>query len=272
MTESNQSPDDDEVTRIRMRHKSALDAGMSNAEASAYANDPNSPALFLPSSAQVQSSTATTSNGNCGAQLNSGDSAESVAMSPPLSPKPLSVSADNTELDADRLMTKDSGLPESPDGTRPSNSARDYVVGYGRAPVADRFKNGHPKLGGRRKGQRNISTIVDGFLDERVTLHEGKQPRKMSKREAMCLRMVNSALSGNDKAQSKIIALTTTAKPPEATKQDPFTADDEALMADFLRRYGNHGQATRAPESNENAKTGEVEPRREENNKSKETK
>jgi hypothetical protein len=42
MTESNQSSNEDEVWRIRLRHKAALDAGMSNAEASAYANDPAS--------------------------------------------------------------------------------------------------------------------------------------------------------------------------------------------------------------------------------------
>jgi hypothetical protein len=274
MTESHQS--EDEVSRIRLRHKAALDAGMNNADASAYANDPNSPALSSLSSAQVQSSTATASNGSSGAQLDSGCSAESVAMSPPLSPKPaLSVSADNTgrhELDTDRLMTEDSSLPESPDGTRPSDSPPDYGVGYGRAPVESRFKNGHKKLGGRQKGQRNITTVVDGFLDERVTVHEGKQARRMSKRDAMCLRIVNAAVSGNDKAQSKIIALTTAAKPAEATTQEPFTADDEAVIADFLRRSGNHGQSTSAPNNNANPNTGEVKPPRTENNEKKDTK
>src|SRR5207253_2111539 len=129
------------------------------------------------------------SNGNGGAQLNSGCSAESVAMSRPLSAKPtLSISADNTgrhELDADRLMSQNAGPPESPDGTRPSDSAPDYVVGYRRTPVGDRFKNGHPKLGGRRKGQRNKGTVINGFLNERITINEGKQARKMSKRDAM---------------------------------------------------------------------------------------
>ena len=273
MTESNQS--EDEVRRIRLRHKAALDAGMNNADASAYANDPNSPALSSLSSAQVQSSTATASNGNGGAQLNSGCSTESAAMLPPLSPKPaLSVSADNGrhELDVDCDTTKDSSLPERPDGPRPSDSPPDYDVGYGRTPVESRFKKGHKKLGGRRKGQRNITTVMDGFLDERVTVHEGKQARRMSKRDAMCLRIVNAAVSGNDKAQSKIIHLATTAKPAEATTQEPFTADDDAVIADFLRRNGNPGQSTPASENNEYAKTEEIKPPRAESNEKKETK
>ena len=270
MTSSNRSSDEDKVRRIRERHKEALDAGMSNAEASAYANDPNSPALsFFLSSAQVQSSAATPPNGNSGAHLNSSYHTESPAMPSPPSPA-LSESAGKTchhELDAERPIAKNSGHAESPDGTRPSTSAPDYVVGYGRAPVEGRFKKGHPKLGGRRKGQRNIGTIIEGFLDERIALREGKRARRMSKRDAMCLNMVNAAVSGSDKALSKVIALTANAQPDEANKQEPFTADDDALLADFLRRFGNQGQST--PENNGNLKTGEVEPPREENNEKK---
>jgi uncharacterized protein DUF5681 len=268
MTESNQFPDEDEVARIRMRYKAAQAAGMSIAAASAYANDPNSPPLSLLSSAQVQSRTTTASNGNGGAQLNSGCDAESVAMSPPLSPKPaLSVSADNTgrhELDADPLMTKNSGLPESPDGTQPSDAAPAYEVGYGRTPVHSRFKKGHPKRGGRRKGQRNARTAFEGILNEKITLREGKRTRSLSKRDAFFLRLVNDAASGHAKAQSHLIALMRLhgliEQLQEATTTEPFTTDDGAIIGDFLERHRNQAEPAQPPDSNDKPDTGEAGP------------
>src|SRR5205814_10599297 len=47
----------------------------------------------------------------------------------------------------------------------------------------------------------------EGFLKEPVTVREGNRQRKMSKRYAMLLRLVNEAVSGNDKAQAKVIAM-----------------------------------------------------------------
>ena len=231
--------------RIRMRHKAALDAGMSNDAASEYANDPNSPPLSLLSSAQVQSSTTPTSSGNSGAQLNSGCGTESVATSPPLSPKPtLSISADKTgrhELDADRFMTKNSGLPESPNDIQPSGATTDYVLSDSRGP-GGKFKQGHPKLGGRRKGQRNRRTIVDDVLKEPFTIRRGKRSRKVTKFEAMIVKTSDDALLGNAKAVSTVIALIRTlglmGEPHEATHAEPLTGDDPSLISDFLRRHG----------------------------------
>jgi hypothetical protein len=276
MTESNQVSDEDEVMRIRMRHKTALDAGMSNAEATAYANDPNPPALSVLTSAQRQSSAATASNGNSGAQLNSGGGAESVAMSTPLSPEPaLSGSADNTgrhEVDADRLMTKNSGLPEPPETAQPSDAPPEYDVGYCRPPVHTRFKKGHPKRGGRRKGQRNARTAFEGILNEKIILREGKRRRSLSKRDAIYLRITNDALSGNDKAQSKFIALMRAhdliGLPLEETDPQPFTADDDAIVGELLRRLEDQGEPAQ-PAGNEKPETGKAEPPGEENKEKK---
>ena len=74
------------------------------------------------------------------------------------------------------------------------------------------------------------------------------------------------------KRNRRIIHLATTAKPAEATTQEPFTADDDAVIADFLRRNGNPGQSTPASENNEYAKTEEIKPPRAESNEKKETK
>jgi hypothetical protein len=106
---------------------------------------------------------------------------------------------------------------------------------------------------GRSKGQRNSKTVFNEMLGERVKVREGNRTRSMSKRDAMYLKMINAAVSGNDKAQSKVIALQAKYEDrEEPAKQEPFTAADEALVAQFLKRQGNQVVPTPSPESNQN--------------------
>jgi hypothetical protein len=51
-----------------------------------------------------------------------------------------------------------------------------------------------------------------------------------------------------------------TGNAPEASPAEPFTADDPALIADFMRRYGGQAEPTEAPASAENPGTGEANP------------
>ena len=55
--------------------------------------------------------------------------------------------------------------------------------------------------------------------------------------------MVAAAAKGNPKAQASLItlmrSLRMTDEAPEATNREPFTADDEAVIADYLRRRGS---------------------------------
>src|SRR6516225_1371379 len=62
------------------------------------------------------------------------------------------------------------------------NGAQTFSVGYGRPPVHSRFKpgqSGNPK--GRRKGQRNVRTVVDGELSQRIRVREGNRTRSLTK-------------------------------------------------------------------------------------------
>jgi len=58
-------------------------------------------------------------------------------------------------------------------------SNRDYDIGYGKPPLHSQFGKGHsgnPR--GRSKGSRNLSTLLDGALNERVIVSEnGKRKR-----------------------------------------------------------------------------------------------
>lgn len=75
-----------------------------------------------------------------------------------------------------------------------SNSARGYPVGYGRPTAHTRFKKGESgNPNGRKKGQRNIRTVVDDTLKQRITMREGNRTRSVTKLDAVIVTMVNAA-------------------------------------------------------------------------------
>ena len=118
----------------------------------------------------------------------------------------------------------------------------DYEVGYRRPPVHRRFKpgqSGNPK--GRPKGHRNVRTVVEGALNQRVTIREGDRTRLLTKLEGVVLTMVNKALRGDAKAQTALIQLIRSVgmieEMPDLTSIEPVTAHDGEIIADYLRRH-----------------------------------
>jgi len=156
-------------------------------------------------------------------------------------------------------MAKRLPLPETSDGAQPPDAPPDYVVGYRRPPVHSRFKPGH-RGGGRPKRQRNGRTVLQNTLDERITIREGKRTRSLTKHDAIILRAVNDAISGDAKALSNLITLMRLygliEQPQETTSTQPFTADDLDIITDFVGRLGNQA----GPTGTEKPDTGEAEP------------
>ena len=77
----------------------------------------------------------------------------------------------------------------------------DDDVGYKKPPKHSRFKkgrSGNPK--GRPKGKKNLATVLDGILNERIRIKEGDKILKITKGEAMLKRLVQKALNGDVKA------------------------------------------------------------------------
>jgi hypothetical protein len=137
-----------------------------------------------------------------------------------------------------------------------SNGDHTFSVGYGKPPAHTQFKpgqSGNPK--GRRKGQRNVRTVVEEALNQRIRIREGDRTRSLTKLEVVILTMITGALKGDAKALASLIAvmrsLGMTGEPPAANDQKPFTADDEGLIADFLRRRGSEAQPATAREGKE---------------------
>jgi Family of unknown function (DUF5681) len=80
-------------------------------------------------------------------------------------------------------------------------SNRNYDVGYGKPPRHSQFGKGHsgnPR--GRAKGSRNLSTLLDGALNERVIVSENGKRKRITKREAILKQLVNKAASGDPKS------------------------------------------------------------------------
>jgi Family of unknown function (DUF5681) len=165
-------------------------------------------------------------------------------------------------------MSKQSRLPKAspPNGSsQSSDRGSASSVGYGRPPAHTRFKpgqSGNPK--GRRKGQRNVHTVLDETLNQRITIREGNRTRSLTKLDGLILTMVSAALKGDTKAQASLMTMMRSVgmigEAPEIADAQPFTANDEAVIEDFLRRQTPASLQTEATDGNEQSAPDETTP------------
>jgi hypothetical protein len=82
----------------------------------------------------------------------------------------------------------------------PTNRDKPYDVGYGRPPEGRRFRkgeSGNPK--GRPRGSKNMATLLDEELSERVPVNENGKRKTITMRKAITKQTVRKAASGNEK-------------------------------------------------------------------------
>ena len=78
------------------------------------------------------------------------------------------------------------------------NRGSDYQVGYGKPPQYTRFKKGESgNPSGRPKGSKNLTTLLEKQLKQRVLITENGRRRSITKQEAMVKHLVNKAVSGD---------------------------------------------------------------------------
>jgi Family of unknown function (DUF5681) len=88
---------------------------------------------------------------------------------------------------------------------------REYTVGKGKPPQHTRFQkgqSGNPK--GHRKGSRNVATLLEQALNERVVVTENGKRKTITKLEAMLKQLANKAASGDHRAIKLLMPLAET--------------------------------------------------------------
>lgn len=123
--------------------------------------------------------------------------------------------------------------------------SRDYSIGYGKPPVGTRFRkgeSGNPK--GRPRGARNLSTIMERALNERVTVTENGHRRSITKREAMAKQLVNKGAKGEYKAIQVLLNYQVqlenraAAAAGSVVPQDKLDEVDEEVLKGIFERSG----------------------------------
>ena len=71
------------------------------------------------------------------------------------------------------------------------------MTGYCNPPIETRFQPGHsPVSAGRPKHSKNWTTIVNNELNELITIKEGGNTKKITKKLAVLKRLLQNALNG----------------------------------------------------------------------------
>jgi Family of unknown function (DUF5681) len=129
-------------------------------------------------------------------------------------------------------------------------SEPNYAIGYKKPPTATRFKKGQSgNPHGRPKRPEGIS--ISEVLDSK---QRGKNGELISSREAIVIRLLNNAMSGNQKAFAKFLNLMITSgllrnEAPISGGRiirfptDPRASPSPKTYAEWLRKEGRHEEA-----------------------------
>jgi len=140
----------------------------------------------------------------------------------------------------------------------PADSAEDRgnETGYGRPPMANRFRkgvSGNPK--GRPKGSFNVSTLFMKTLREKVVINENGQRKKVTKLEAALKQLVNKAASGDLRAINQLSDLARESEAKQnlsAGATEQITEIDQEVISGILERFQPQEMKEQAQASDEN--------------------
>ena len=123
----------------------------------------------------------------------------------------------------------------------------DYEVGFGKPPKATRFvkgKSGNPS--GRPKGSQNVATIFNRIALEPVQMSENGKTRTVPKIEAVHLRLMSKALSGDARATREVLQLQRIYEAAEEAQELTSVPHerDTIVMKSLLKRFQRTDQAS----------------------------
>lgn len=98
------------------------------------------------------------------------------------------------------LITRDD-FPEDEEPDRgPPKDPEPYAVGYGKPPLDGQFQPGNKRGKGRKKGSKNLKTIVNEALGMKRPAKVDGQIKKLSKIEVANHQLANAAAEGDHKS------------------------------------------------------------------------
>ena len=123
----------------------------------------------------------------------------------------------------------------------PHENHGDYEVGYGKPPRQTRFakgQSGNPR--GRPPGAKNLTTLLNEALDERVLVTENGGRRKVSKRQAIVTQLVNRAATADFRAIKMLLDFARDIErqsEPASAETSRFTEADEKVIEQIKARF-----------------------------------
>lgn len=123
----------------------------------------------------------------------------------------------------------------------------DEPVGYGRPPRKHQFKpgqSGNPS--GRPKRSLNLKTDLQAELRSRIKLTENGRQISLTRQQLILKQLVTKAAKGDVRAADQVIRLVaaTIGLDPADPKAKELSEDDDAILRDFLERYGSASETT----------------------------
>jgi hypothetical protein len=120
----------------------------------------------------------------------------------------------------------------------------DYAIGFGRPPKHSQFKpgkSGNPR--GRPKKRASLQDIVTAVLFEKMPVRIGERTQKITSVDALIRTAMNRGLKGDHRFLTSVIAFIRMSGLCEtdanASTNDIDSTDDQAILADFLKRHGS---------------------------------
>jgi len=132
-----------------------------------------------------------------------------------------------------------------------SSQSANYEVGYRRPPKQHQFKAGHianPE-GINRKPARSpdFKASLERELAKPIRVKQGKRTLTITQEAAGTSVLVRQYVKGDPRARRDLIHLCdkyginlSTRDALQGALEDALSAEDEALLADFVRRHGGH--------------------------------
>lgn len=121
------------------------------------------------------------------------------------------------------------------------SSKDEYTVGYRKPPAQGQFPpgvSGNPK--GRPKHSKNIITLLDMELEQKVTVSENGVKKTVTKREAFVKRMVTAAMQGDSKFVTALLNILKQSDAfEEKIAEDMKPADIDQMFEDLIQAEVN---------------------------------